>query len=517
MRKQSLLGGTLVLFSSNLVNRILGFIYQIMIVSLIGSQGIGLFNMVYPIYILVLVISSFGLPLAIAKFVAENNQKDPAYSVYILRKSILILLIFSTIITGALYLSLDRIAPLFLTNQNALPILKSLLLSVPVISVCSGFRGFFQGLLMMNAPAISQFVEQVVRVTCGLVFAYILVSKSIVWGAIGSSIGVIAGETIGFLVLLYFFLKWWKKNKRLALSLRKNTVTTKELILFSWPVALSKIVATVLLSFEATLIPRQLVKAGINLNEATSLFGQLSGMAIPILVIPSVLTSALATTLVPAISEANSAGNIPLLRDRIKTSLFFTLLFGLPAVVIFYLFSAQICYLLFKQINAGEALRILAFGGIFYYLQQTTTGILQGLGQTKRPLENMLWGSLVEIILLITLVPIAVDPFKTACWAINVSFFITAILNIVFITKDLGFWSVIETKTIYLIPVILFMGFVAMKIYLLIFVIINSPTLSLITSVGSAIITYATLLIIFKILPYEWLNRLNNYFFFLKK
>lgn len=517
MQKQSLIRGTLVLFTSNFVNRILGFIYQISIVNLIGAQGIGLFNMVYPIYILVLVISSLGLPIAIAKFVAENNR-SPNNSLVILKKTIYILVVFSISLTIFTLSILDKFAPLFLTNHAALPILKILLMAVPIVTICSCFRGFFQGLLLMNAPALSQFFEQLVRVILGLILANMLITKGVVWGAIGSALGLITGEASGFLLLLYFFYKWWQQNHLSSLPVNStNLLSTKALLIFAWPVALGKIIATILLSIEATLIPRQLVKAGISLTEATVLYGQLSGMALPILVIPSVFTTALATTLVPAIAEASSTQNVYVIRERIKKSLLFTILTGLPAIVIYYFFSSQICYLLFKQVKAGEALRILSFGGIFYYLQQTTTGILQGLGQPKKPLENMLWGSIVEIIFLLLFVPAATNPFILSCWAINISFCITSTLNLINITKQVGILSLFESKIILTVPGTILMSLVAYHSFSFTFQLFNHLTFALLASLLLSLISYIILLIVFGVISASWIYQFLNYFFLRNK
>ncbi len=453
MSKQSLLLGTAVLVAASLFNRILGFIYQILIIDLIGAKGIGLYNMVFPVYILAIVIASAGIPLAVSKFVAaEAGRNNFPGAQRILRVSMLFLLGTSVLCTGLLYWFAPELKKNIFPNPESYIVFRALLPGILLISVCSAFRGYFQGLMQMTPTAVTLVVDQIVRIITGLFFARLLLPHGIAYGAMGSALGLVLGELAGLLVMLVIYKRYRSQSGPTAYT-GPNPGQWKlltEMLQFSVPVTLSRIVATIILSMEATIIPKQLIIAGATLDEATSMYGQLTGMAMPILAIPSVLTASLATAMVPAVSEASSAKQSRLLGERIGESLKVTICAGLPAVVIFYLLPHQLTDLLFHNPQAGQALKILAFGGLFYYLQQTTTGILQGLGRANLPLRNLIAASLLELIGLICLVRIPGLGLQGAAWAINISFVVVAVLNLINIANLVGI--MVSFKNLIIIP-----------------------------------------------------------------
>lgn len=453
LSKQSLLMGTAVLVAAGLLNRILGFIYQILIIDLIGAKGIGLYNMVFPVYILAIVIASAGIPLAVSKFVAaEVGRNNLPGARRILRVSMLFLIgtgIFSTLL---LYWFAPYLKKNIFPNPESYIVFRALLPGILLISICSAFRGYFQGLMQMTPTAVTLVVDQVIRVVSGLFFARLLLPYGLPYGAMGSALGLVLGELAGLFVMLVIY-RGFHSRSRLAAYPAQNPGQWKlllEMLRFSVPVTLSRIVATIILSMEATIIPKQLMVAGATLDQATSMYGQLTGMAMPILAIPSVLTSSLATAMVPAVSEASSANQNRLMGERIGEALKITICAGLPSVVVFYLIPQQLTDLLFSNSQAGQALKILAFGGLFYYLQQTTTGILQGLGQANLPLRNLIIASLLELIGLVSLVRIPGLGLQGAAWAINISFVVVAILNLINIAKLVGI--MVSFKNLILIP-----------------------------------------------------------------
>lgn len=455
MLKQSLLMGTAVLVAAGLFNRILGFIYQILIINLIGAKGIGLYNMVFPVYILAIVIASAGIPLAVSKFVsAEAGRNNLLGARHILRVAILFLLCTGVICTLLLYWFAPYLKKNIFPNPESYIVFRTLLPGILMICLSSAFRGYFQGLMQMTPTAITLVVDQIVRVVSGFFFARLLLPHGIAYGAMGSALGLVLGELAGLLTILLIY-KHFSAQSRLNLytgPIQGQGNLLVEMLQFSIPVTLSRIVATIILSMEATMIPKLLILAGSTMDEATAMYGQLTGMALPILAIPSILTSSLATAMVPAVSEASSAKQNRLLGERIGESLKVTICAGLPAVVVFYLIPQQLTSLLFHNPQAGQALKILALGGLFYYLQQTTTGILQGLGQANLPLRNLLIASLLELIGLIYLVRIPGLGLTGVAWAINISFVVVSILNLINIINLVGI--MVSLQKLIIIPLV---------------------------------------------------------------
>lgn len=538
MSKQTLLVGTAILVAASLFNRILGFAYQIFIIDLIGTKGIGLFNMVFPIYILAIVIATAGIPLAIAKFVAEENaNNNPRAAFRILQISLIFLTLSSLTACLILYLAIPLLEKHVFPNPDAIIVFKVLIPGVFIVSICSAFRGYFQGLMQMTPTAITQVIEQITRVLFGFIFAKMFLPHGIAYAAMGAAIGVIIGEFIGLLVMLVFY---WKKRPNIpkpsiSSSIRftnkkKARMILKGLLTLSLPVTFTRVISTIILSIEATMIPNYMVRSGISLDEATNLYGQLTGIALPILVIPSVITASLATAIVPAVSEAYAKQNGPKLYERISEALRVTFLTGFPAVTIFFLLGSQITDMLFKNPGAGEALRILALGGIFYYLQQTTSAILQGLGEAAIPMRNLIIASILEFIGIIILVPIPGIGLNGAAWAINISFAVVAILNLWSIIKRVGLS--LSLSNLILKPTLsaITLGLTLYFMYREMFIITQHNTISTILALILGLIMYTLILFITGALKGEDLQRIPYlgpklrtlvkkvyYFFFLKR
>lgn len=439
--KQSVAQGTLVLTISSLFNRILGFAYQILMVRLLKAEGIGLFNMIYPVYVLFLVIASAGIPVAIAKLVAEESTQNNLPAAYrIFRIGLGFILVSALLLTGVLLLYGPVLVKSVFDNPNVMLSFKVLLPGLLIVSVCSAFRGFFQGLQEMTPTAVTQAVEQTVRVAAGLVLVYLLLPGGIAWAAAGASAGVILGELAGLLLMLGIFLARRPSARATPADLLEPLGTTcRRMFSLAGPVTVTRVVSTALLSIDAVMIPKRLVAAGLSTVEATASYGKLAGMASTLLFTPAILTISLATALVPAISSAHAQRDIALLLKRVGSALRLTLLIGIPSAVLFLLLPEHMCGLLFGYADAGTILAVLAVGGPFLYISQTTTGILQGLGKAMQPLVNLLIASMVKIIGIYYLTAMPNLHINGTALALTIHFAIMAVLNIRDVQKLTGF------------------------------------------------------------------------------
>lgn len=400
MAKQSFIYGALVLLLAAAFNRVLGFIYQVLMIRLILPEGIGLFAMVYPLYVLLIVLATAGIPVAISKLVAEEmalNNLSGAYRIFFTCFAALILT--SVLVSALCYIGAPVLLQYVFPNPGTYYIFLSLLPGVIIVSLCSALRGFFQGLQQMKPTAVSQSLEQLVRVLSGLFLARLLLPRGVEYAAVGASLGVIAGELSGFLLMTLFYFKYRPlipngMPRRPGEHLGKMAARILSLAV---PVTLTRFTATLFLSLDAILIPQRLQVCGLSLAGATAAYGQFVGIAQSILFVPGIITISMATALVPAISDAISLNNFQIVRARCETAVKITLLVGLPFAVIFIFLGNKICGLIFGYPEAGDSLKILALGGPFLYLQQTTTGILHGMGRAALPFKNLVVASVFKL------------------------------------------------------------------------------------------------------------------------
>lgn len=437
MSKRTFVYGATILLAANLFNRILGFIYQYLIMKYIGAEAYGLFNMVFPVYMMALVLTTAGIPLAVSKMVAEEvslGRSKQAAAVFHLALGILVG--SGSIVAVILY----KIAPLLAHRLFPDPrVLNVFLICTPsifIVSVASAFRGYFQGLQNMVPTALSQIFEQIVRIVIGFSLAIRFLPLGVEWAASGLAMGMLAGEGIGLLVIIW---QYYAGGRFTAVNseLRPRRETVRTLFHLASPVTLGRLLSTGLSATDAMLIPQRLQVAGFSDREATSLFGQLGGSAFTLLTFPSVFTFALATSLVPAISEAAVRKQFHIVRARSGEAIRLTIMLGLPALILLFQYAAPLTAF-FRSPTIAPVLRVLVFGGIFSYLQQTTTGILQGLGKVHLPVLNSIAAALVRIPLIIILTALPQWGLLGSAVAYVTGFFIMAFLNVLGIIRYTG-------------------------------------------------------------------------------
>jgi len=335
--------------------------------------------------------------VAISKLVAEEmavNNLQGAYRVF--KVSLAIICSSALLFTLLLFIASPLLIKYLFPNPSVYKCFVTLIPGVLIVSICSAFRGFFQGLQRMSPTAVTQAVEQLVRVTAGLSIAWLLLPRGVDFAAVGISLGVVLGELFGFLFMLYIYIT---RRPRFSFQPSKNTqLPLARIFNLGIPVTLTRFISTTLMSLDALIIPRRLQFAGMTLSESTATYGQFVGIAEALFFTPGVITIALATALIPAVSDAAAQGKIHLVRSRIEEALRITILVGSLVASIFLVLPHDLCQVLFGYRSAGDALLVLALSGPFLYLQQTTTGILQGLGRAGIPFKNLLKASVIKIL-----------------------------------------------------------------------------------------------------------------------
>jgi len=381
MNRQSFLKGAFILVLASISVKALGFIYQVLVIRMIGTEGIGVFNMIYPLYSTILILATSGIPTALTKYVAEENARNNIQNINrFMAMAISIVLFSSTLCSLLLIIVSPHLIRRLYTDPRVIPAFLIMVPTLLMVAVSSCIRGYFQGLQDMRPTAINQIIEQIIRFCSGLLIIYLLSPYGLTWATVGMASAILLSEAGG---LLYIWRLYTNKSRRTHLLLRPTQCAVKKLFTFGIPLTLTRVIGTVVSAAEASLIPHLLMKSGATIPEATSIFGELTGVAFSLLGIPSTLTFSLATTLVPAIAEAQGKGQKKILAERTGAAIAITLLAGVPCAIILYLWGQELTALVFKVRDAGYILQYFALGSIFLYLSQTTSGILQGTGYVK--------------------------------------------------------------------------------------------------------------------------------------
>ena len=317
MSKKSLIAGTLILTAASFITRLLGFGFRIYQSQVMGAEGMGLYQLLFPIYMLLWAASSAGIALAIAKMIAaEVSRGQEGNAVHILKVSLLISLPLSLLLSVLLFIFAPFIAKYYIHEPVTELSLRILAFCVPFMSTACCLRGYFQGHQQMSITALAQIVEQVARMSAIYIFASLLVPMGTKYICALGVIGMCAGEIFSFIMSFIAYLIKKRKMPLQPVTLN-HSQTLNQLLALSIPITANRFLTSGLSSFENILIPINLEKFGLTSHEALSLYGKFSGMALPLLLFPSMVTSSLATALVPAISEAVAMKNKSVLQKTI--------------------------------------------------------------------------------------------------------------------------------------------------------------------------------------------------------
>ncbi|WP_227766297.1 stage V sporulation protein B [Zhaonella formicivorans] len=427
---QKFVQGALLLMIASFTTRVLAFIYRVYIVRLIGAEGIGLYEMVFPVYSLILVLTTAGIPVAVSKLISEEYARKNIGQVKKIFFVALQFLLGSGLVSTVLMI---WIAP-YMTGRifTDVRVYWPFITAIPavfIVAVGSAFRGYFQGLQNMLPSAVSQIVEQLVRFTIGISAASFLLSYGIEFASAGLALAMVCGELAGLLILLCFF--WQNREIRQIASGPTQSIiqTLANIYGLAIPVTLTRVVLAASLTLQAVLIPKRLIFSGFTINEATKIYGHFSGMAFSLINLPSIITVSLAISLVPAISEALACINFALIKKRINQAVRITVLTAVPCLVIFTQLAQEIMILLYNAPEASPVLKALALGCPFFYLQQTTGGILQGLGKVNLIFRNVLVGTLITLTGIYWLTAIPGIGIKGTSAAVIAGAAVTAALN----------------------------------------------------------------------------------------
>ena len=439
------LKGTLILTIAGFVVKAIGSINWILLSRILGGEGIGIYQMAFPIYLLLLQVSSAGVPIAISILTAERlalNDYTGAKRVFNI--SFTMLTITGLIASLAMFFGADwLISSGIIQESRAYYSLIALAPAIFFVTWISCFRGYIQGYEMMTPTAMSQIVEQILRVVVMLGAAAILLPYGLPEAAGGASLGAGIGAFGAFLVLLYYYYKL-PKAPTTGESFEGERESTKEvlsrLIWLALPISLASIMLPLTANLDLIIVPRRLLVAGFSLNEATELFGYLTGMAVPLINLATIITAAFATSIVPSISHAFAKRDHEGIYDRTAGAMRLSFMGTVPFTVMLYVLAAPTVTLIYNAPKAEMATQIVAFAIFFLGIHQVTTGILQGLGKPRIPVVNMAIAIIIKVILNWNLTAIPELGIGGAAWATVADIGFAALLNLIYIKKYTGYF-----------------------------------------------------------------------------
>ena len=448
MTRKSFMQGALVLGIAGLIIKLLGAIFRIPLANIIGEEGMGYYQTAYPIYVLFLTLSTAGIPIAISKLVSERcSLEEYRAANKVFRVSFLLLSAIGIVSSISLFLGAEAIVGA-LGNPKALLAMKAIAPALLFVPIMAAFRGYFQGMQNMKPTAASQIIEQLFRVAAGLSLSILLVQSGRHYAAAGASFGATAGAIAGLAGIAIIYYTHRRALHHQMLRGRKGTDESTASILsrifvIAVPVTIGAAIMPIMGTIDVAIVMKRLQATGYTEQAANSLYGQLTGMAGPLINFPQVLSMSIAMSLVPAIAGAYQRRDMEFLRHEVELGVRTSMLIGLPSALGLMVLAEPIMLLLYPMqkasaVSAASSLFLLAFGVIFLSVVQTLTGVLQGLGKQMIPVRNLMIGALAKVILTYTLTGIESINVRGAALGTVVAYMLAAFLNLLAVRQYTG-------------------------------------------------------------------------------
>lgn len=418
-KTQTFMASVMMVMFSQVVIKLLGFMYRIVITNIdgFGDAGNGYYNYGYQIYTLLLSISSVGIPNAIAKLVSEKCATDDFKSAYrIFRYALILFAIIGAVLSACLFVFAPFIADVICDTPKIVYTLRVLSPAIFFVSVSSVIRGFFQGMHNMKATSTSQVIEQFIKCFSTILIVISISGAAPEYMAAGATVATTLSTFLSLLYLVGFY-RANKKDIKEKLSDSKPVIKetflkiAKGILYVSIPISLGSIISSLNRVVDLLTVVRglKIALSGVveNVNdEAIRLSGMLSKGDV-IINLPLALNIAFSTVLVPTVAGAIAKGDRKTACDKVSFSLLVSIIIALPATVGCIVLSDKIFTLIYPNASEGSALfAISAITICFSAITQTNSGSLQGLGKVFVPAIALLVGGVLKLIINLVLIPV---------------------------------------------------------------------------------------------------------------
>lgn len=510
-----------ILAAAGIISRIIGLLYRSPLTAVIGEEGIGYYQAAYNIYTIVLLISSYSIPSAISKVIAQKLAvKEYRNAHRIFTCSLWYVLAIGAAASIFLYFGAG-----FLVDGAAVTVLKVFAPTIFIYGILGVLRGYFQAHKSMAQTSVSQIMEQLVNAVVSVGAAYLLIRSTMgtldmfpdearnteraMYGAMGSALGTGAGVLVGlFFMWGVYALNRGMIHKRIRRDRRSRKESYRDIsrtiIMVVTPFILSTATYNLSTSVNSTVYTKLLCYwKNLSVENVYYNYGIFSGIAVTISNIPIAFASAMAAAMIPSVAQHVAARDADGARLKIGMALKSTMIISIPSAVGLCVLARPITYLLFRReeevvILASRLLMALSLSVVFYALSTLTSSVLQGLGKVNTPIFN---AAIALIIQTLTLVPLlmftGLDLFSLAI-ANTVYSGIMCILNQISVHKAIGYRQ--ELVRSFLVPTVAsaLMGAIAWAVYEGIYLLTASTVVSVLPAIALGGCIYFVMLIALK-------------------
>lgn len=406
MKKQTLLAGTMTLIVIGFIVKVLGLVNRIVIARILGTEAMGIYMLAIPTMILLITIGQLGFPIAISKIISENSIKKKNSDKSILITSVNLSLRISLVLVVLIFFVAKFVATSLLNEPRTYYSILTFAILVPFCSLSSILKGYFNGLKIIYIPALAQLFEQIVRITTSILLVLYFTPMGIEYAVFGAILSISIGEIIAFIFLFSVLIKE-KKLSYLHFKLSDIKVdkgVSSDIMSISLPATGTRLIGSLSYFFEPIIFVFAAGMIGITQYTINTYYGQIAGYVLPVLMIPSFIAVAVATPIIPIISEKFAVKDTKGIETNINLAFSISFMTGVIASIIITIYAKELLLLLFNNASSEYMLKISAPFFIIFYFQLPITSVLQAIGRAKKAMYNSLVGNIIKLLLTFILV-----------------------------------------------------------------------------------------------------------------
>ena len=423
MKRVLFIKNTLLLTATALFLRFAGMIFKIWLSGKVGSEAIGLYQIIMSVYICAASFATSGLSTAVTRLVTDELAVSGGGAKKIVSRGMLLTVFAALICFLVLFFGSDPISHYIIGDMRAAFPIKILSLSLFFIGICSCFRGYFIARRKALGSSISQITEQLVRIA--VTAALILSADEI--NVVSATVAIVIGDTAAEAMASLLLFIMYRLDVKGVSAVGGESGTVKKLLNIAIPITSGRYLSTFLRTAESTAVPRLLTLGGLSSAAAISSFGMIKGMALPLILFPSAVLSAVSLLLIPEISEAKAKGNQILLRSTVFTVLKATTLISIIVGLVFLFCGNTLGAMLYHESEVGRYICLLAPLTPLMYIDSIADGMLKGLDKQSALFRYSVADSAIRLILIfLILKPFGIDGFIGIMYFSNL---ITAVLH----------------------------------------------------------------------------------------
>ena len=399
--KNKFIKSTIILIIGGLITKVLGMIIKIVLTRTIGTEGISEYMLVLPTFNLFITLCNLGVPIAITKLISEKKNSSKRI---VIPTTIIVLLYDFILIFIILFIAKYLANNLLHKNSIYYPLI-AIGSTLPFITLSSIIKGYFFGKEKVFPITLSNIIEQIARLL--LTTTVVLIN--------------IISEGASIIILLFFL----PKDKITKEDFHRDNKLLREIFGISIPNTMARLIGSITYFFEPIILTNILKYVGYNLEYITTTYGVINGYVYPLLLLPSFFTLAISSAILPVVSNSYSNKNYSYTKKKIKEAIFFSMIVGIPATLIFIFIPDIPLKLVYNTTLGTEYIKVTAPFFLLHYIQAPLTSSLNGMGYSKTAMKGTLYGGIIKILSLVIF-----SLLKMGLWSLIIS----TILNVVVVT-----------------------------------------------------------------------------------